>query len=188
MPNSEDAKEKIMQATIELLGKTDNPNSVTVRKIAERAGTGLGLINYYFTSRENLLYLAASKQMSSAADEFVKLTDSSDEPVESLRAMLKTLTDFALKNQMNNKIYAEYELLKGDFAACHYVLPLLKKIFGNTRTDTQLRLVALQIIAVAQVFSLRQDILFQFAGYNISNKSERDNLIDEIINSYVKGE
>jgi hypothetical protein len=98
---------------------------------------------------------------------------------------MKTLSDFALKNNMNNRVYAEYELLKGNFAACHYVLPLLKKMPYKNKTERQLRLIALQIIAVSQVFSIRQDILFQFAGYNLNNKSERDNFIDEIINTYT---
>ncbi len=188
MSNSEDTKNKILLATVELLEATDNPNSVTVRKIAEKVGVGVGLINYYFSSRDNLLYCAASLQMQESANELVRLANNGGDSEETLRKMLKTLSDFAIKNQMNNKIYAEYELLKGNFSACHYVLPLLRKIFNNRKTDRQLRLIALEIISVAQVFSLRQDILFEFAGYNLNDKSERDNLIDEIINSYIREE
>ena len=52
--STEDEKEVIIKATTELIQENDgNITKITSRRIAERAGVGLGLINYHFESKEN---------------------------------------------------------------------------------------------------------------------------------------
>ena len=41
-------KEKIIDATTELIGECLSIDSVTIRDIAAKAGVGVGLINYHF--------------------------------------------------------------------------------------------------------------------------------------------
>ena len=50
-----DAKTKIIHATKDFLDQGVDPDKITVRKIAEQAGVGVGLINYHFQTRDNLL-------------------------------------------------------------------------------------------------------------------------------------
>jgi AcrR family transcriptional regulator len=57
-------RERILQVAIRLLYKNE-PESITVRQIAEDAGVNLAAINYYFRSKENLFdeaVLAASSK------------------------------------------------------------------------------------------------------------------------------
>jgi len=53
--NDFETKERLIQTTIDLLEDVDEVNDITVRQIAERAGVGIGSINYHFQSKDNLL-------------------------------------------------------------------------------------------------------------------------------------
>lgn len=56
MKNTTNVKENIIKVTTELIDQNNgNISSITARVIAEKAGVGLGLINYHFGSKENLI-------------------------------------------------------------------------------------------------------------------------------------
>lgn len=56
MKNINDVKENIIKVTTDLIEQNDgNIKSITTRAIAEKADVGLGLINYHFGSKENLI-------------------------------------------------------------------------------------------------------------------------------------
>lgn len=56
MQEIRNVKEVIIDVTTELIRENNgNVTKITSRKIAERAEVGLGLINYHFGSKENLI-------------------------------------------------------------------------------------------------------------------------------------
>ncbi len=56
MKNTANAKENIIKVTTELIEENNgNIENITARTIAQKAGVGLGLINYHFGSKENLI-------------------------------------------------------------------------------------------------------------------------------------
>jgi len=56
MKNMNDVKENIISVTTELIEQSNgNIKNITARAIAEKAGIGLGLINYHFGSKDNLV-------------------------------------------------------------------------------------------------------------------------------------
>jgi len=56
MKNMNDVKENIISVTTELIEQSNgNIKNITARAIAEKAGVGLGLINYHFGSKDNLV-------------------------------------------------------------------------------------------------------------------------------------
>ncbi|MDW0071950.1 TetR/AcrR family transcriptional regulator [Clostridioides difficile] len=62
--NDKDARERIIEVTLNLLNEVDDIEEITVRKIAERANVGVGLINYHFKTKDNLLSTAIGDVMS----------------------------------------------------------------------------------------------------------------------------
>lgn len=67
-----DNKEAIIQATIALIDEHgEDPAVVTVRDICRRAGVGLGLVNYYFGSKEQLIELCVGRIINSVVARFV---------------------------------------------------------------------------------------------------------------------
>lgn len=62
MQESKNVKEVIIGVTTELIQENNgNITRITSRKIAERAGVGLGLINYHFGSKENLITICVQR-------------------------------------------------------------------------------------------------------------------------------
>ncbi len=181
----EDTKKKILESTIQLLEKFENPEDITIRRIAETAGIGVGLINYHFGSRDKLINEAISQKISllagDMADPLMEITDS----ILYLKQMLIIMSDLAVKNSKLNKISVKYELLNGDFRICLTLLPILRKIFGDKKSESEIRLIAFQIIVTTQTIYIRQETFYLYSGINIDHKKERDamliNLVDNII-------
>ena len=62
MKDKENLKEAIICATTELIQEFDGDvNKITLRRISERANVGLGLINYHFGSKEQLITLCVQR-------------------------------------------------------------------------------------------------------------------------------
>lgn len=182
----EETKKKIMEVTIDLLNSMENPDDITVRKIAEAAGIGVGLINYYYESRDNLIKEAVSMKMESMAEIMEKLDGDLSDPIKYLKEMLMTLSDTAMKNRKLNKFSVEYDLLKGNFKVCLYLLPVLREIYNDSESETDLRLIAFQIIVTMQSIYLRQEAFHMLTGIDIDKKRERDNLINSIVDNLIK--
>jgi AcrR family transcriptional regulator len=56
---SKKAKDRIIEAAVDLMLESSDPTAITVRAIAERSRVGVGLINYHFGEKENLIREAA---------------------------------------------------------------------------------------------------------------------------------
>lgn len=182
----EETKERIIEVTAALLNSVENPDDITIRKIAEGAGIGVGLINYHFTSKEKLMNEVVSLKMESMAGTLENMDEYKDNPLNYLKEMLINMSDVAVKNRRLNKISVEYDLLKGNFKICLYLLPILRKIFRDSKSETNLRLIAFQIIVTTQSIYLRQEAFHMLTGINIAIKAERDSLINSIVENLIK--
>ncbi len=180
-----DAKERILKAAKELMDETDNPESVTMRQIAQRAGVGVGLINYHFQSRENLLYTAIGEVMVSIMDEFRQAPPEDASPVERLKTMMTALCDAGARHEKEMRLGAQYQLISGDFSAAHYLLPALREACGNRHDENALRLIALELFTLTNLMLLRRDAFFRFSGADIMDKPQRDRLISQLIDIYL---
>jgi AcrR family transcriptional regulator len=182
----ETAKRKLLEAAASLLEATENPDDVTVRKIAEMAGVGVGLINYYFESRDQLIHEAIAMKMVSLASFIENHDEYRNNPVQYLKNLLISMSDIGMKDRKLNKVSAEYELLNGDFSVCLYLLPALREIYNGKKSETELRLLAYQIIIPFQSIYIRQQAFHMYSGINIENKNERDYLIGSIVDNLIK--
>ena len=179
------AKERILKAAKELMDETDNLESVTMRQIAQRAGVGVGLINYHFQSRENLLYTAIGEVMVSIMDAFRQAPPEGASPVERLKAMMTALCDAGARHEKEMRLGAQYQLLSGDFSAAHYLLPALREAYGHRHDESALRLIALELFTLTNLMLLRSDAFFRFSGAHIMDKPQRDRLISQLIDIYL---
>jgi AcrR family transcriptional regulator len=182
----EETKKKILEVTVDLLDTIENPDNITVRKIAQAAGVGAGLINYYFESRDDLIKAAVAQKMVSMAEIMESLKEDSGNPKEYLKNVLTAMSDTAMKDRRLNKISAEYDLVKGDFKICLYLQPVLRKIYQDSKSETDLRLIAFQLIVTLQSVYLRQDAFHLLTGIDAGIKKERDNLINSIVDNLIR--
>jgi len=85
-------KQLIIDTAKALLEQTDEVEKITIRQIAERASVGIGLINYHFKSKDNLLSIAIGDTMAKIILAFSKSDSYADlSPIEKLKAMIKEL-------------------------------------------------------------------------------------------------
>lgn len=79
MQNHPNIKEKIISATISLIESSDGlVENITVRDIARQAGVAVGLINYHFASKKNLIEVCVQRIISHAMGTFAAAEHAAD--------------------------------------------------------------------------------------------------------------
>ena len=183
------SKEQVTQQLIidtakALLEETDDVEKITVRQIAERANVGIGLINYHFKSKDNLLSIAIGDTMAKMILDFSKSDSYADlSPIQKLKTMLKEL--YALSDQKEKlmRFIVSSDMINGNMQPPLHLIPLLKQIFGDKKDDMELRILALQILYPIQVTGLNRDAFYMYSGIDVSNEEQRNRFIDNLINN-----
>lgn len=90
------ARDKILRETVRLIHE-EGIGALTVRRIAAAADVNVGAINYYFTSKDNLIDLASNEIM----NEFQKCYALLDEPGVPPREKLRNFLIAFVKNHLS---------------------------------------------------------------------------------------
>jgi AcrR family transcriptional regulator len=184
-----DAKRRIENAVEALIKEGIPAEKITVRQIAERAGVGIGTINYHFQSRDKLVYETVNKALVGMAERLVTSgSSSSEEPFGKLRGFLIDSSDMLIPYYSLYKLQMNYELVQGDMQTPEYLYPLLKEIFGDKRSELEIRLAALQIVSTMQVIFVNPAAFKKYSGVDIFDKEQRDNTINIFLKNIFKGE
>lgn len=186
MGNEIEARERIIQATIDLLNEGTEVENLTVRTVAQRATVGVGLINYHFHSRDNLLSIAIGSLMAKMAidlreEEPVNVGS----PTKRIRKMLKTLYSFGEKHEKLIQFLLTHGIINGDMDAALYLVPMLKEVFGMQKDEIQLRILAMQILLPIQVASINPTAFHHFTGIDLHNIKHREDYIDTLIDNLL---
>jgi AcrR family transcriptional regulator len=184
--NEQDTRKSIIDTTKTLLNEVDDVDKITVRQIAERAGVGVGLINYHFKSKYSLMSIAIGNEMVKSILSFTK-TDvySNLEPVAKLKALVKELYRLAGSNEKLIHFILSREIMDGNMQTPLYLIPLLKEIFGSQKDDMQLRIVALQILHPLQVTGLNPSAFHLYSGIDLSSIAQQNQFIDVLIDNLI---
>lgn len=182
------AKDRIFEAAVELLGEEPNADAITVRRIAERAGVGIGAVNYHFQSKDNLLNQAVGALMQDEANKWLTPpADRAGGPVARLRALLKQTARVGMRYPHLLEIAVRYDLEQGPFTAADVVVPLLRELWEGERSEADIRLVALQLLVSIQALYLRRDAVARFTGYRIGDADQMEQIIDRLIDNLLCG-
>ncbi|MGV8906948.1 MAG: TetR/AcrR family transcriptional regulator [Acetobacterium sp.] len=189
---TKNVKVKIMDATTELLGECRSIESVTVRDIATKAEVGVGLINYHFQTKENLINQCVQKMIGNTINNFDKLYQSlTMEPVDKLRFLTKKMCLFLGSNRGVSRISILSDLFAGNSAdntsqTMKAYLPMMREIYGHKKSDQELYLIIYTLISTLQSVFLRRDVFMQNAEVDFYDMKQREQLIDRIIDIIIK--
>lgn len=183
---SERTKENIIQQTISLIKETNGAaEDITIRKIAERAGVGVGLINHYFQSKDHLLEVCVQTIISEVISSFRPQACESKEPIEITKYVAKQVMDFLMDNKQISRVSILGDLKQPSVTdnTMKTVLGFAKSLSGGQPTDKH-TISSFMITSVLQEAFLRKDILKDCIGVDFNSKEQRDNFIDYIIERF----
>lgn len=185
----QDPRDRIMQATVDLLNEADDPDQITIRQIAGRAGVGVGLINYHFQSKENLLNEAVAAIMGQEAARWLDAANQPDaDPVTRLKALLRETSRVAFQYPLLSQISVSHALMEADLTVEQMALPLLREIYQNRRDEREMRLLAFTLIKATQAALLCAGALRDFSGIDLYDERQRSIAIDIMVDTLVRGQ
>lgn len=183
----QDARNRIIKAAIEILGEVTDVDNITVRQIAQRANVGIGLINYHFKTKDNLLSIVVGEVMAKMATSFVTPGNHSElEPVAKLKKMLKELFSFAERHEKLVQFILTRSILSDGMQTPLFLVPALREIFADRKGEIELRIISLQIILPIQVSSINPSAFHLYSGIDLSNIDQRNSYIDALIDNLIK--
>jgi len=178
-----DTKEQILDATVKLLSDAKDPASITVRDIAAAAGVQQAMINYYFRSKDELIYQAVGALRYKIAGDWlsVKGKDKEIDPYIRYREMLIALCGMSVKYSRYMRLTVEYELTKAEIVTPQYTIPLIREICGDERSETGIRITAYEIISTLQLIFFRANDISKYLGFDVLEYDRMVEIIDTIL-------
>lgn len=187
-----DNKEIIIQATIDLINeKGEEMNDITVREICKRAGVGLGLINYHFGNKDNLIELCVERMINGIVDYFQSIQEKTDAltPFEKLDYLGNMTLTFLFEHYAVSKISILADMSKpkeDDNMHRTYLayLPLMSACCPDWDRETLERKTFCLIAAMQQAF-LRHRVILQLYGIDLTNPEERKAFHSKILHDIL---
>ena len=174
----ENQKAALLKATIGLLEEAEQPEKVTSRQIASRAGVNLAMINYYYGSKEALTFQAVSKILDISAGIFQSSGNPSESPKERLRHIFIEICHIVVKYQRYTKLYVPHLLLEDEITLPQLILPEIRDHFGTRRSETECRMIAYEMISFLQLVFYRTDAFMRYTGIDLTKEGTAIELID----------
>lgn len=186
MSEKETTKQRMVNATIELICQGKKPSEITVADITEKAGVGNGMVNYHFQSKDNLMRTAVKRVTACAKkalpEKLKPFENASAE--ERLAVILREVTDFFAQNAEISKI-AILDNLENDDGAPHLfsdvevINDCLKELCND---DIQRIWIKNYIIAeFLNYILLKANIIKMETAFDFYDKPQRDQVVDKFI-------
>ncbi len=180
---SDETRARIRGAAIELIGETaGDVERLSVRAIAERAGVGVGLINHYFGSKENLVEVCVEAVIAAMIGAFRPDVAGCRTPAEETARVARLVMDFLMDNPGISRIsiLSDMKRPKAMDNTMRTVLGLGRRLSGGEMTAAQ-KEKAFMVVAAMQSAFLRRDVLKESLGVDFYDKAQRDAYLGRLI-------
>lgn len=194
MSDNEKIKNRIIEITTELLKEYNgDTKKITSRLIAEKADIGLGSINYFFGSKENLITECIQRIINKMLvgftpdmTDFTK-TDGLTDKTRLISWAVQTF-DFLFDNQAIAAISILNDM-QNYLANCNSVYTQRGFSFAirNNPNEGCKKLLAFILVSAMQTAFLAKDIAKELLGYNLYSKKERDLFITNTVTMLFHG-
>ncbi|MCH5201391.1 MAG: TetR/AcrR family transcriptional regulator [Oscillospiraceae bacterium] len=192
MKNTKEVKERIIKATTELIeesgGKTE---SITSRKIAERADVALGLINYHFSNKDNLISICTKRMLSGIIMCFLPDEDGIEVHTnkEQVAQRAKKVLDYIFRYPSVSSISTLEDL--GDYTMRSNSVAIQKgfslAIDKKAMDEDTKRLLVFMLTSSIQAAFLASGVSKDVLGYDMNVKEERDACAQRMIEILFDG-
>ena len=194
MNENEKTKNRIIKITTELLNEYNGETKkITSRCIAQRAGIGLGTINYFFGSKENLIAECVQRSINQMLKGFTpdikdySKTDGLTDEARLISWAAQTF-DFLFENQVISSISILNDLqnYSADSNCVYTQKGFSFAVRGPQKEETKTLLVFILVSAMQTAF-LAKSMAKELFGYDLYCKTERDAFINDTVTMLFHG-
>ncbi len=193
MQSHSDIKEKIISATIALINRSDGlVENITVREIAQKADVAIGLINYHFGSKKNLIEICVQRIISHVMENFSETADSADkeDAADNNKSDMASFTASVFTFLKNNPEISKISMLSdlsrpniksNSSVSCRAIF----KAIPDTETEDIRKIKAFMLLSAIQSAFLNRQIGSELLGFNLNCESDYKRffrLVTEILN------
>lgn len=182
--STDNIKEQLIQATVKLLKENNEISKITARQIVSAAGTTLGMIKYYFDSKDALVNEAVNRLIADRAVQLQEIQSKDIPATEKLIEFLTNVSDTMVEYQQYTKPTIPYCLLNVELNDPYYILPLVKECFPS-KTETECRIIAYQLVSFPQLVFYRSVDFQKYTGINVDSKEERDRFLRLLVEPLI---
>ncbi|MEG0592069.1 MAG: TetR/AcrR family transcriptional regulator [Coprobacillus sp.] len=185
MKESIDIKERIIDATTDLINQYNGDTQlITARMIAQKTGIGLGLINYHFKSKDNLITVCVQRIINSIVfgfspekKDYNEVDNLSDK--ERLVDWATQVFDFLYENKAICRISILGDLQ--DYQIKSNSVYTQKGFALALRDNENRELISFMLVAIMQVAFLSEQIAKDIMGYDFKESKERERFIEKTV-------
>ncbi|MCP1111371.1 TetR/AcrR family transcriptional regulator [Ohessyouella blattaphilus] len=181
------AKEKIISITTQLIENNNgNIADITAREISEKAGVGLGLINYHFGSKENLITVCVQRII-----ENVIIDSAAEKEYDTDKARLSAWATFVFNFLFEHPAISRISILADmqNYTSDSNSVDTLRGFIPAIRSDmddSDKVFLSFILTASMQVAFLGCDIVKELLGYDFSLLKDRAAYIEKTVSILLK--
>lgn len=182
MKTARNVKNHIIEVTTELIEAFEgDTKKITARMIAEKADIALGLINYHFGNKENLITICVQRVIGKVIIG-ASIQKPYDTEVERMTAWAIYVFDFLFEYPAIARLsilgeFQSYDTEKNPaFLQRGFMLALTKNI-----ADKDKPMASFILTAAIQVAFLRVDTVREILGYDLTEKESRDAYVANLV-------
>lgn len=190
MKSSEEVRQKIIDVTIDLINRSNGAiEAITTRAISEKAGVGVGLINYHFQTKENLIEICVQRIIGTIITKFKPVANEKLNVKDRLKSTAKEVADFLVENPSVSRISILSDHIKPQIFdnTMKSVQGFLLGLSDSDMSDRDKKILVFALTSVLQALFLRRELSKELFQLDFSIKQERDIFIDIIIDNMFGG-
>lgn len=189
MKTSTEVKEKIIEATIALLKKSNgDSNEITTRAIAEKAGVVNSLINYHFQTKDNLITICVQRIIGQVLTAFAPSTQTSQNGQERLTNVAAEVFEFLFANPAISRISILGDLTvpsqDNNTAKCQRGI---QNDIGNSMDLADKKILSFVLLSAMQAAFLSRAMGRECFGYDLEDPAGRRAFISKLADMLFHG-
>ncbi len=172
-----ETRDHLVKTTMMLLKDVYELEEITVRKIAEEANVSVGLINYYFDSKDDLLLDAINSIIHTDSRSGTNsLYNSNIDPRRRLQLFLHDLSDLLVDYRQYTNMTIKHELINKGFETASFIESVIHEINPEWTID-EVKYLSIQVIVPLQIIFFKEDAFYEY----IKSEKTYYEIIDTIL-------
>ena len=189
MKDTTNVKDRIIEVTTAMIEQhAGDTKAITARVIAEKADVGLGLINYHFGSKENLITTCVQRIISNVVTAGVKVNEEYDTDKDHLIAKATHVFNFLFENAAVSRISILGDLQNysansnSAYTQRGFMTSLTRDVAEQDKA-----LLSFILTATMQIAFLGSGSIKEILGYDLEIPKERAAYIEKVVTILFEG-